>query len=51
LSALPLATSSSQALRRWNTVLVFSPGNHTLVGEWRWDGTVVQRTTARIAAG
>jgi hypothetical protein len=51
LSALPLAASSSQALRRWNTVLVFSPGSHTLVGEWRWDGTVVQRTTARIAAG
>jgi hypothetical protein len=45
---LPLSTSSNQALRHWSALLVFGDGNHTLVGEWRWNGTVIQRTTASI---
>ena len=45
---LPTATTPTQALRRWNTTLVFSAGNHTLVGEWRWNGALIQRTTATI---
>ena len=45
---LPTATTPTQALRRWNTTLVFSAGNHTLVGEWRWNGALIQRTTARL---
>jgi hypothetical protein len=51
LTALPVSSSSTQALRRWDTLLVFSEGAHTLVGEWRWEGSVVQRVTARITAG
>lgn len=45
---LAISSSSTQATRRWNTTLVFAEGNHTLVGEWRWNGTVIQRTTATI---
>ena len=45
---LAITSTSTQALRRWNTTLVFPDGNHTLVGEWRWNGTVIQRTTATI---
>jgi hypothetical protein len=51
LSQLPLATSPTQALRRWNTTLTFADGNHVLIGEWRWNGSVTQRTTANISAG
>jgi hypothetical protein len=49
-SQLAPSTSSTQALRRWNAVLVFGAGSHTLVGEWRWNGAVIQRTTATITA-
>jgi len=48
---LSVATTASQALRRWNTPIVLPDGNHVLVGEWRWNGTVVQRTTASVSAG
>ncbi|MGH8913487.1 MAG: S-layer homology domain-containing protein [Acidimicrobiia bacterium] len=51
LSQLPIASSSTQALRRWNTTLTFSGGNHVLVGEWRWNGSLIQKTTANISAG
>jgi hypothetical protein len=37
-------------MRRWNTLLTFSEGNHVLVGEWRWQGSLIQRTTASISA-
>ncbi len=47
---LAIASSSTQALRRWNTTLVFSAGNHTVVGEWRWNGALIQRTTATVRA-
>jgi S-layer homology domain len=47
---LPISSSSIQATRLWNTTLVFDDGNHTLVGEWRWNGTLVQKTTATIRA-
>jgi hypothetical protein len=50
-SQLPIATSSAQATRMWNTTtLVFPNGNHSLVGEWRWNGTLIQKTTATIRA-
>jgi tRNA G37 N-methylase TrmD len=46
----PVSTSSTVALRRWNTPLVLADGNHVLVGEWRWNGSIVQKTTATISA-
>jgi hypothetical protein len=50
VTQLPLSNSSTQAMRRWNTLLTFSEGNHVLVGEWRWQGSLIQRTTASISA-
>lgn len=41
-----VSTSSSRATRMWNTTLVFTEGNHVLVGEWRRDGELIQSTTA-----
>ncbi len=46
-----LATSSVQALRRWSTLVSFSSGDHTLVGEWRWNGDLIQRTTVTLRVG
>lgn len=48
LSAIPLASSPSQATRRWTRTLTFSEGTHILVGEWRWSGGLLQRTTATL---
>jgi hypothetical protein len=45
---LSTASSSTQATRLWRRTLTFADGNHTLVGEWRWNGTLFQRTTATI---
>ncbi|MGD2102209.1 MAG: hypothetical protein PVG83_08210 [Acidimicrobiia bacterium] len=36
--------------RRWRRDMSFSAGTHTLVGTWRWDGTVIQRNTLTIRA-
>ncbi len=45
---LPISTTSVQALRRWNALVAFPPGVHTLVGEWRWNGDLIQRTTVTL---
>lgn len=47
---LPAGATATSASRRWNTLLTFTPGNHTLVGEWRWNGTLILRTVAYIDA-
>ena len=49
-SELALATTPTTATRMWTKTLSFSAGSHTLVGEWRWRGTLIQRTTAHIVA-
>lgn len=48
----PLGEDTSDGLtrRRWNRVLSFSPGTHTLVGRWTWNGDVVQTNTITIRA-
>ena len=48
VSEKALSTTSTQAMRTWNTTLVFPTGRHTLVGEWRRDGVLIQQTTAVI---
>lgn len=45
MAEAPLSTSSTRATRMWSTNLVFPDGNHTLVGEWRRGGELIQRTT------
>jgi hypothetical protein len=48
---LGVSTTPTEARRLWNTVLTLPQGSHTLVGEWRWNGAVIQRTTAHVTAG
>ena len=50
LSARPLRTSGSTAERAWVSTMTFSPGSHSMVAEWRWAGTLIQRTTAHVSA-
>lgn len=47
---LQVSNTSTMALRNWRSVLALPHGNNTLIGEWRWNGAVIQRTTARITA-
>ncbi len=48
MTQLPISTSSTNALRKWNAVLSMPAGSHVLVGEWRWNGGLIQRTTVRL---
>jgi hypothetical protein len=50
LSARPVRTGDSIAERVWVSTMTFSSGSHTMVAEWRWAGTLIQRTTAHISA-
>lgn len=45
------SSGGSSAARMWSANLVFSDGRHTLVGEWRWNGDLVRRTTATLDVG
>ena len=45
------SSDSGSASRMWSTTLVFSDGIHTLVGEWRWNGALVRRTSATLNVG
>lgn len=36
--------------RRWRHDMQFATGTHTLVGRWRWNGTVLQTNTITIRA-
>ena len=45
VSEKTLSTTSTLATRMWNATLVFPTGSHVLVGEWRRDGALIQRTT------
>jgi hypothetical protein len=51
LSTPPIRNMGNLAERAWLTTMTFSSGSHTLVAEWRWAGTLIQRTTARVSAG
>ncbi|MET0567009.1 MAG: S-layer homology domain-containing protein [Acidimicrobiia bacterium] len=51
LSTPPIRTTGSLAERAWLTTMTFSSGGHTMVAEWRWSGTLIQRTTAHVSAG
>jgi hypothetical protein len=46
-----VSTSGSQARKLWSAILVFTDGAHTLVGEWRRNGILIQRTTAILEVG
>jgi hypothetical protein len=50
LNELSQQTSGGVTSRRWRRQLSFSAGTHTLVGTWRWNGTVIQTNTLTIRA-
>ncbi len=50
LSTPPIRNTGNLAERAWVTTMTFSSGTHTMVAEWRWAGTLIQRTTARVTA-
>lgn len=49
----PLEESEEDGLayRRWEHLVSFSPGTHTLVGTWTWDRAVIRTTTLTVRAG
>jgi hypothetical protein len=51
MNALAMSTTATEAQRLWTTKIVFSNGNQVLVGEWRWNGTLIQRTTVTLSVG
>lgn len=42
------AEEGGLAFRRWEYPLSFTPGNHTLIGRWTWDGTQIRSTTLTV---
>lgn len=50
LNALSPQTSGGVTTRDWRRNMTFSPGTHTLVGRWRWEGDLVQTSTLTVRA-
>jgi hypothetical protein len=50
MSEIPRQTSGGVTSRLWNREISFSSGTHTLVGRWRWNGTLIQTNTITIRA-
>ena len=50
LTELSRQTSGGVTSRYWRRDLSFSPGTHTLVGRWRWNGQPIQTNTITITA-
>ena len=46
-----MSTSGSQTQKLWSATLVFTDGAHKLVGDWRWNGILIRRTTAILDVG
>jgi hypothetical protein len=50
LNELPKKTGGGVINRYWRRNITFSPGAHTLIGRWRWNGTLIQTTTVTVRA-
>jgi hypothetical protein len=50
MGEIPQQTGGGVTKRYWNREISFSPGTHTLVGRWRWNGTLIQTNTLTIRA-
>ncbi len=48
---LPPTEGGNIAFRNWEHLASFSSGNHTVVGQWLWDGVQIQVTTVTVRAG
>jgi len=51
LTPQPITDNGSTSEKTWRRTLSFTSGNHTLVGQWRWDGALVQTTIVTVRAG
>jgi hypothetical protein len=51
LTPQPITDNGSTSEKTWRRTLSFATGNHTLVGQWRWHGALVQTTIVTVRAG
>ena len=50
MNEIPRQSGDGVTNRYWNRDMSFPAGTHTLVGRWRWNGTVIQTNTLTIRA-
>lgn len=50
LNEIPQQKGGGVTNRYWRRDIIFSSGSHTLVGQWRWSGQVIQTSTLTIHA-
>lgn len=50
LDEIPKQSAGGVTNRYWRRDISFSPGTHTLIGRWRWDGALVQSNTITVRA-
>jgi hypothetical protein len=50
MNEIPQQTGGGVTNRYWNREISFSSGTHTLVGRWRWNGTLIQTNTLTVRA-
>jgi len=50
MSEIPKQSGGGVTNRYWNREIAFPAGTHTLVGRWRWNGSVIQTNTITIRA-
>jgi hypothetical protein len=50
LTSLGVSDEGAVLIRMWSDTMIFSNGNHTLIGRWRWDGEVFRTTTVTVRA-
>ncbi|HEX6302000.1 MAG TPA: S-layer homology domain-containing protein [Acidimicrobiia bacterium] len=51
LNEIPKQSAGGVTNRYWRRDISFSPGTHTLVAQWRWNGTRIQTNTLTVRAG
>jgi hypothetical protein len=51
LNEIPKQSGGGVTNRYWRRDITFSPGTHTLIAAWRWNGTRIQTNTLTIRAG
>ncbi len=47
---LPTTTETGVSIRTWRGNFVFTSGNHSMIGRWRWDGAVVHTAVITVRA-
>jgi hypothetical protein len=50
LKEIPKQSGGGVTSRYWRRDITFSPGTHTLIARWRWNGTLIQTNTITVRA-